>query len=171
MNFLVYNNGMNILIFNFFFSLSTFPVIAWSALFISDFLIYFFILGAILIPILTNRDYAYAVFTSLVTGGTWLITFIIKNIFMIPRPFVTMHLTPLYFESGFSFPSSHVTVATAIAVLIWNKNRKLGIIFAVFAILTALSRMVIGVHYPTDIIGGFIVGLIISLTFIKIFKK
>lgn len=151
--------------------MSSNPYIAWSSLFVSDFLIYVFILGAILIPILVHRDYAYSLFTAIATGGAWLITFIIKNIFMIPRPFVAMHFTPLYFEPGFSFPSSHVTVATAIAILVWNKNRKLGIIFAIFAILTALSRMVIGVHYPIDIIGGFVVGLIISLMFIKIFKK
>lgn len=154
---------MNITIFNFFFSLSSNQSIAWSSLFVSNVLIYVFIVVAILIPIIINRDYIYSVLTMGGVVASWIIAYIIKNIFLIPRPFVTLGVTPLFFESGFSFPSSHVTIIAALTVLVWRVNRKLGIVFLIFTILTGLSRMIIGVHYPIDVLAGACFGVIIGL--------
>jgi len=72
---------MNILIFNFFFSLSTDPVIAGLSLFISNVLIYFFIIIAILIPIFVNRNFIYSIITFGTGAFSWIIVYIIKNIY------------------------------------------------------------------------------------------
>ena len=154
---------MNTTIFNFFFSFSTNPFIAWSALFISNVLIYVFILVAILIPIIKNRDYIYGAVNLCGAAGSWIVAYILKHIFTIPRPFVTLHLVPLFMETGFSFPSSHVTVISAIATIVWSIDHKLGIAFFIFTVLVALSRMIIGVHYPIDVIAGFVLGILIGL--------
>lgn len=162
---------MNITLFNFFFSLSTNPAIAWSSLFISNVFIYILIILAILMPIFIRRDFIYSILVFCTGAGAWVMVYIIKNIFMIPRPFVTLHIIPLFMETGFSFPSSHVTVISALTVLIWNINRKLGILFLVFTILTAFSRMIIGVHYPIDVLGGACFGVLIGLGILWFYKK
>ena len=161
---------MNIALFNFFFSLSTNPLIADLSLFISNVFIYILIVLAILIPIFIRRDFIYSILVFCTGAGAWVMVYIIKNIFMIPRPFVTLHIIPLFMETGFSFPSSHVTVISALTVLIWNINRKLGIVFLISTILIGISRMIIGVHYPIDVVAGIFLGVIIGLCIIWLNK-
>lgn len=165
---------MNIILFNFFFSLSSNPVISGSALFLSNILIYILIVLAILMPLFFRRDFIYSILVFCTGAGAWVFAYIIKNLFKISRPFVALDLTPLFMETGYSFPSSHVVVISAISVLIWYRNRKLGIIFFIFSILIGISRMVIGVHYPIDVIVGLCFGVLvglISLWFYSFLKK
>jgi len=89
----------------------------------------------------------------------------------VPRPFVTLNLVPLFMETGFSFPSSHVTLISTLTVLVWKMNRKLGIIFLIFTILTAFSRMIIGVHYPIDVLAGACFGVLIGLGILWFYNK
>ncbi len=161
---------MNINIFNFFFSLSLIPSIASFALLISNVLIYIFIVTAIIIPIFVRRDFIYSMLVLGTGAGAWIVAYIIKHIFMEPRPFVTLHIVPLFMETGFSFPSSHVTVISALTVLIWNINRKLGILFLIFTLFTAFSRMIIGVHYPVDVFAGACFGVVIGLCIVWLNK-
>ena len=161
---------MNNILFKFFFSWSSFPAIAWSSLFVSNFLIYLFIIIALAFPLIKHRDFFY----SILVGGTgfmaFIVSYIIKNIFMVPRPFITDHIIPLVVESGYSFPSSHVTVISALSVVIWKINHKLGYLFFVFTIFVAFSRMIIGVHYPIDVIAGMFFGIIIGLLALWFYK-
>lgn len=108
---------------------------------------------------------------STVTVGSWVISKVLKSIFHIKRPFVAMDFTPIVPESGFSFPSSHATVCMALTILAFSLNKKLGMVFLVLSILIGSSRMVLGVHYPTDILGGFILGALFSLVIVRFFKK
>jgi len=162
---------MNISLFNFFFSLSTNHVVAWSSLFVSNILTYILIILAIIIPILIRRDYIYSILVFCSGAGAWIIAYFIKNIFLIPRPFVTLHLVPLFTETGFSFPSSHVTVMATLSVVIWNINRKLGVVFFVSTILVAFSRIIIGVHYPLDVLAGICFGVLIGLCVLWFYRK
>lgn len=77
-----------------------------------------------------------------------------------PRPFEAHPgLHPFVAHAGdASFPSDHTTAAFAIAVAILLRNRRLGLI--VFGVATAvgLSRLIVGVHYPSDVLGGAILG-------------
>ena len=162
---------MNISILNFFFSLSSIKVIASVSMFLSYFVIYMLIIIAILLPLFIKRDFKYS-FLSLMTGGiSWIIVYFVKNIFIIPRPFVSLNLIPLFNETGFSFPSSHVAVAFAMSMIIWKMNHKAGIVFFVISFLIGISRMVIGVHYPLDVLVGAILGCIIGLFMFFIYNK
>ena len=62
-----------------------------------------------------------------------------------------------------SFPSDHATAAYAIAVAILLRHRKGGVLALVLATLVALSRVALGTHYPTDILGGAALGAIAAL--------
>ena len=155
---------MNIILFNFFFSLSTIPMIAWLALFISNIFIYLLAISAIVISFFIKRDIFYPILILGSGASAWVVSYFLKMITMIPRPFVFLNLTPLFFESGFSFPSSHVTVISAISTIVWSIDHRLGVVFFVFTILIAISRMIIGVHYPMDVIGGLFFGILIGLS-------
>jgi undecaprenyl-diphosphatase len=62
-----------------------------------------------------------------------------------------------------SFPSDHATAAFAIAVAIFLRHRKAGIVALVMAALLSLSRVVVGVHYPSDVLAGAAVGTLAAL--------
>lgn len=61
-----------------------------------------------------------------------------------------------------SFPSNHGTFVftIALAYLFWHSNKKIGGILLGLSIAIAWSRIYLGVHWPIDMVGGFIVGLL-----------
>lgn len=71
------------------------------------------------------------------------------------------NLVPM--EDSFSFPSGHASSSFAAAFALLWYNRKYGIPALVFAFIMAFSRIYVGVHYCTDIIAGFVVGLIYAI--------
>ena len=78
-----------------------------------------------------------------------------------PRPYEIRNIELLIPKpEGSSFPSGHSfsSFATATAILMWN--RKMGIGAYILAILVAFSRMYLYVHFPTDILGALILGII-----------
>lgn len=80
------------------------------------------------------------------------------------RPYLAHHVTLLVPHApDTSFPSDHVTLAFAVAMLLWQFNRRLGTWLLLFGILVAFARIFIGAHYPTDVLGGAVLGTIVSL--------
>ena len=57
-----------------------------------------------------------------------------------------------------SFPSDHSTAAFAIAFAVFFLSRKVGIGFLVAATMVALSRVFVGLHYPSDVAAGALIG-------------
>ncbi len=90
---------------------------------------------------------------------------LLKNIIARPRPF---HIDPTLAliipkPSEFSFPSGHTLTSFAAAEVIWRYcGSKYGIIAAVWALLMGLSRIYLMVHFPTDVIGGAVIGVMIG---------
>ena len=61
----------------------------------------------------------------------------------------------------YSFPSGHTAASfAAVAALYFTGQKKMGRIFLIAAILIAFSRMYLYIHYPTDILGGILVGVL-----------
>lgn len=60
--------------------------------------------------------------------------------------------------SGYSYPSSHAVNNFGLAVLLGYYYRRWKWLFLVYAFLMALSRVVVGVHFPSDVAGGGIIG-------------
>ena len=90
---------------------------------------------------------------------------LIKNIVARTRPFdINTMIEPLITTpSDFSFPSGHTTAAFAAAfALLLCKNRLLGIPALILAVLIAFSRLYLYVHFPSDVLGGLILGVILA---------
>lgn len=87
------------------------------------------------------------------------ITEIIRLFYHRPRPFISHQMHQLISENTWSFPSGHSAFFFALATAIYLSNRKWGISFFIAAIIINISRVIAGVHYPSDIIGGIIIGV------------
>jgi undecaprenyl-diphosphatase len=58
-----------------------------------------------------------------------------------------------------SFPSDHAAAAFAIAFAVFAFSRRAGAVFLAIAALIGLSRIALGMHYPSDVVAGMLVGL------------
>lgn len=84
-----------------------------------------------------------------------------------PRPFDVLDVTPLEnHSSGHSFPSLHCSSSFAITTSLYYIHPFLGIIGLVVSILVAVSRLLSGVHYPSDILAGIIIGLLFGIPYL-----
>jgi undecaprenyl-diphosphatase len=63
-----------------------------------------------------------------------------------------------------SFPSDHATAAFAIAVAVFFFHRRIGAVFLVAAAAIAVSRVLLGMHYPTDVLVGALTGTSAAMT-------
>lgn len=80
-------------------------------------------------------------------------------IYFRPRPFVGHEVNLLFYRpTDSSFPSNAAVVGFSVATAIWLCNRRLGALLLVLATLFGLSRIYCGVHYPSDIIAGSLLG-------------
>lgn len=78
-----------------------------------------------------------------------------------PRPFVAEHFTPLISHAAdASFPSDHLAALGAVTICAWLTSRRLGIVTAIIAAVVAFARVFVGVHYVSDVIGGFVLGML-----------
>ena len=87
--------------------------------------------------------------------------FILKPLFARPRPCdVNTAITILVKRPhGHSFPSGHTASAFAAAFALWLQNRKLGVPALVLAAFIAFTRLYLYVHFPTDVLGGLVLGI------------
>ncbi|MBK7632718.1 MAG: phosphatase PAP2 family protein [Ignavibacteriales bacterium] len=85
---------------------------------------------------------------------------ILKEFFARTRPCNVLAdvLTPLGCTGSFSFPSNHALNNFAVAMFFYRLFPKLKWILFVIASLIAISRVYLGLHYPSDILGGAIIG-------------
>ncbi len=88
-----------------------------------------------------------------------------------PRPFVTYQVHQLISENDWSFPSGHSAFFFAMAMAIYLYNKKWGVWFFTAAILINISRIFAGVHYPSDILGGAVVGIAVGYLVVYFAKK
>lgn len=98
------------------------------------------------------------------------VTEIIRFFYNRPRPFVTHTVHQLIIDNTYSFPSGHAMFLFAFGVVIYLFNKKWGIIFLTVSLFIIVSRVIAGVHYPSDIIAGAIMGAIIGYLSVYIYR-
>ncbi len=98
---------------------------------------------------------------------------ILKNLIARPRPFhVDDSVTLLIPKPGeYSFPSGHTLNSFTASVMIFLHYKKPGIAALVVAALIGFSRMYLFVHYPTDILGGIVLGIFDAVLVYMVAKK
>ncbi len=105
---------------------------------------------------LRRRRTLNAVTVVISLAGAAALNTVLKLLLARPRPAL---FPPLVTESGFSFPSGHVTAAVAVygllAVLLWRGRHRLwAVASAAWVFVVAVSRIYLGVHYPSDTLGS-----------------
>lgn len=129
----------------------------------------------LLLILIKNKKYGFCVFLN----GTLIIllNYIIKHIFMRDRPTDLMIIK----ENGYSFPSGHSMIAVGfyglLIYLLWkskvNKKIKivLTIIICIIIILIGISRIYLGVHFPTDVLAGYCLSLSFLILFVYVLER
>lgn len=115
------------------------------------------------------KDITPVVLTAIATGGSVLMTIVGKNVYGRARPPLDLAVPP--HESSFSFPSGHTLNATVIVGILayllirhfWDRSRWVVVLIVavalVYAITMGLTRVYLGHHWFTDVLGGWALGL------------
>jgi undecaprenyl-diphosphatase len=139
---------------------------------------YILTLCLLLILVFNYKKYYRVIFQSLMAGLlargiTEFIRFFIDK----PRPFVNNEVNFLHIKTFIedinsrSFPSGHASFFFGIATVLFLYNKKLGMVFFIASLPIVIARIYCGIHWPLDIVGGFIVGIISGILVIKIYEK
>ena len=124
------------------------------------------ILAVVFVVLLLVRGWRLALGVCAVTGLGWITTLVVKAVVAQPRPSAAglvhlLHVSP----ATLSYPSGHVVFATAlVTALVLVCRRPLAralvlVIGALFVLLVAWSRLYVGVHYATDVVGAVLNGV------------
>jgi len=152
----------------------TSKVLDWIGIFLAEYALYVVgILFLILLIWKKNRLMIISAGISVVLSRL-VVAEIIKIFSHRARPYVSLEaINKLVLENGDfkSFPSGHATIFFAIAMAIYFFNKKLGIIFFISAIIISIARIFVGIHWPSDIIGGAVIGIISAVVISKLFFK
>jgi undecaprenyl-diphosphatase len=123
-------------------------------------------IGFVIIISIINKRYFVSKFLLFNTLGSFLFNHLLKQVFQRTRPLDFF----LVKQGGLSYPSGHsmvvMTMYLAIAYLLTReerdprRRRRVYIIASIIILLMGISRIYLGVHWPSDIVGGFIMGYI-----------
>lgn len=127
----------------------------------------FIFLGLVLFCIKRTRKLGAAILISIVIGF-FLGNVVLKNLFARSRPCWIDESIILLVKNprDFSFPSGHTLIAFEAAASIWLVHRRWGSAALFLAVLIGFSRMYLFVHFPTDVLGGMVLGTGIAV-FVK----
>lgn len=122
---------------------------------------------AILYVLFSSRKRAEKILAFLSAGGAivvarFAIGSLLRIIFLRERPMLALHVQSLFPENSYSFPSGHALVLFAATGVLYFYNKRLGIFFGIFSTIACIGRIMAGVHYPSDILGGAIIGLAVA---------
>lgn len=133
------------------------------------------ILTIVLFIAIKNKRIAVSIVINLIV--ITILNNLLKIIFLRPRP----NVNNLILESGYSFPSGHSSTGMAfygyLIYLIYkyvnNKKIKISLIIFLSLVIVAigLSRIYLGVHYASDVLGGFLLAIVYLIIFITITNK
>lgn len=126
----------------------------------------FYLLFPIFLSLVWLRNGWFVFFTTvLIMGGGFFLLSLGRSLYNKPRPYQTWEIQPLIKKDSFgkSFPSRHVFSATIIAMLALTLNLWLGVVLLFLAGALALLRVLGGVHYPSDVLAGYAIGILVGL--------
>lgn len=165
---------MDLALFTFFYQFSGVAYwLDWIIIFFAEYVSYIIIAAVVISAIRLWRcnktpeafKYLLALFSAGVAKG---IVTIIRFFYHHPRPSEALHLTSLFPELSYSFPSGHAMFFFALATGVYLTNKTFGRVLFALAILMGMARIAAGVHWPSDIVGGAVLGIILTLFLFKL---
>ena len=107
-------------------------------------------------------DYRVGLRVVLMLTLTLVLNAVLKEAFAAPRPFEVDSRILSPGEQGYGLPSGHAQLAVVFWGLLagWVRHRWFSLFAAVMMLLMVLSRVVLGVHFPTDVLAGWALGLL-----------
>lgn len=149
-------------------------ILDWIGIFLADYFPY--ILGAILVIFLFWKKNRLMVISAgiAVFLSRLVIAEIIKRLYHHGRPYVILETAKKLISENHnyqSFPSGHAAIFFAIAMVVYFYNKKLGIWFFISAIIIGVARIFVGVHWPSDILAGAVIGIISGVLVRIIYTK
>lgn len=174
---------MNLSLFNLIYSLNKITLFSSGlSLFLGEYLIYLLGIGIVLYIGLdkgNKKEKIKWLIIFLLAGllSNLIITPLIHSLYQSPRPFISLIGVDNYkyflrvTEYSTSFPSGHTSLAFAIAIILFLKNKKVGTIALITALFIGIGRILMGVHWPFDVLGGIGVGILCALASYQIVNK
>jgi undecaprenyl-diphosphatase len=155
---------MNTSIFQFFYGFAHQSQVMDSLIvFCAVYLPYVVIALAVLFMFLHRRSFRELSLVLFSGVFAWILSKILKLVINMPRPFDALpNVHSLFAETGHTFPSGHAAFFSAIAFSIFFYHKKVGTVFILLALVIGIARIAGGVHFPLDILGGFLLGYIIA---------
>lgn len=143
---------------------------SFSAIYLGWFLFVVYILILVWRP--KEKWWREFFFVFICTLGAWVLSETIKYFYQSERPFLLLdNFTPLLQYGGKeSFPSGHATTFFAFGFAVYHYRKLWGNIFILGAILISLARVASGLHWPSDILGDFILAGLTVLVMRVIFN-
>lgn len=118
---------------------------------------------ALVVALAWRRRFRESIFAAVALGGSALLNLATKRLFARERPSLWESIAP---EATYSFPSGHamgsMTLAAVLVLLAWPTRWRWWVIgaMAFFVAMVGLSRIYLGVHYPSDILAGWAAALV-----------
>lgn len=108
-----------------------------------------------------KKEWRLLLTLGVISGFSTFVMEILKWFIDKPRPYVLYtHINPLFTPGGnLAMPSAHALVFSALATFVFFKNRRLGLVLYLVVFLISIARVSAGVHWPSDVFVGFLVGL------------
>ncbi len=105
--------------------------------------------------------------------GAWIVAQVFKEIISAPRPFLALpDVKPLFIHGDIdSFPSGHATFFGALATGLYFYHKQIAYWYFAGALVIGLSRVIAGVHWPIDILAGYVLGGVIAYVVYQKYKK
>lgn len=147
----------------------------YLGMFFAQYFEYVLWIALVLFLVVNFRKYWKMVLEAVIVAGftRFVLGEIIRKIWFRPRPFVSLNFIPLINQSAkeASFPSGHATFYFALSTIIYFYNKKAGILFYIASFLIILARVFVGVHWPSDILAGAILGILTGIILNWLFRK
>jgi len=140
-------------------------------IFLASFLIWIMYLGIFLLWVIDGRIKKEVALHALVASViAWVVAEMIKSLFPSLRPFAINGYSALvvWLPMDGSFPSGHTASAFALALTVWLHNKKWGWFYVICALLVGTARVIGNVHFPLDIAGGIVIGVITAFVVEKL---
>lgn len=153
------------------------PVLDALMVFCAHYLVYVLVLIVCAYAVLGYRrwrDMAIVGFIS-AFAARFIVASVIRFFYVHPRPGPDILSVPFHLllvkETSSSFPSGHTIFVFALATIVYLHNKPAGRWFYVAAAFIGFARIYAGVHWPFDVVGGLMLGILTALVCDKIYRK